>query len=239
MQSKMLFTAGERTLPYLFYCPKSYSIDENKEWPLLLFLHGAGERGDSLDGVKAHGPSKFLDGVEDFPCLVAAPQCPEDSYWPLWLTELEMLLDRLINTLKVDRRRIYLTGLSMGAIGGWQLAVKNLLLFAAFAPVCGAMSLPASRKREFPDLVSEKQCKDKIVRLKNLPIWAFHGDEDDVVPLEETDDMINQLQENGGRASLTIYKGVGHDSWTETYKNPALYEWLFAQKREDKEILAE
>jgi len=196
---------------YLLYLPKDY--DTKESWPLVLFLHGSGERGDDLELVKKHGPPKLIGEGKGFPFIVVSPQCPKSQSWePL---ELTALLDEVTRTQKVDQDRIYVTGLSMGGFATWELAALTPNRFAAIAPICGGGEPYWTR------------------RFKHLPTWAFHGARDTGVPVERTQEMIDALTENGGTPKLTIYPEAEHDSWTETYNNAEFYEWLLAQKRVD------
>ena len=196
---------------YLLYLPNDY--DTKESWPLVLFLHGSGERGDDVELVKTHGPPKLIGEGKEFPFIVVSPQCPKSQSWePL---ELTALLDELTRTHKVDQDRIYVTGLSMGGFATWELAALTPNRFAAIAPICGGGEPYWTR------------------RFKHLPTWAFHGARDTGVPVERTQEMIDALTKNGGTPKLTIYPEAEHDSWTETYNNPEFYEWLLAQKRAD------
>jgi len=198
---------------YLLFLPQQYGSQENR-WPLILFLHGAGERGDNLELVKTLGLPAILDRQQEFPSIVVAPQCPEGESWSTAV--LNALLDDVTANCRVDEDRIYVTGLSMGGYGTWNLAVRCPHRFAAVAPVCGGgISLLA-------------------YRLKDLPVWAFHGAKDDVVPVSESEKMVESVRESGGNVRFTVYPDAGHDSWTRTYDNPELYEW-FLQHRRRKE----
>lgn len=196
-------------LNYLLYLPKEY--DQRESWPLLLFLHGSGERGDDLELVKKHGPPKQIAAGKDFPMIVVSPQCPSGRRWePI---ELVALLDDLASKYKVDADRVYVTGLSMGGFGTWRLADYATDRIAAIAPICGGGEKHWARQ------------------LTDLPVWAFHGAKDTAVPLERTQTMVDEIEKLGGKPKLTIYPDAGHDSWTETYDNPQLLEWLLEQKR--------
>jgi len=198
---------------YLLYLPKDYEKQES--WPLLLFLHGSGERGDDLELVKVHGPPKLISQGKEFPFIVVSPQCPKDRWWePI---ELLALLDEVSSKYKVDADRISVTGLSMGGFGSWRLAFHAPNRLAAIAPVCGG---------------GEKYWAKQFA---HLPVWAFHGGKDTGVPLERSQIMIDELKKNGATPKLTIYPEAGHDSWTETYDNPKLYEWLLEQRRHFEE----
>jgi predicted peptidase len=194
---------------YLLYLPKDY--DKRESWPLLLFLHGSGERGNDLELVKTHGPPKLISEGKQFPFIVVSPQCPKDRWWePL---ELVALLDELQRKYKVDPDRVYVTGLSMGGFGTWRLAAYAPERLAAIAPICGG---------------GEKYWAKMIGQ---LPTWVFHGAKDEGVPLERSQVMVDALKKNGGNPKFTVYPEAEHDSWTETYNNPEFYEWLLAQKR--------
>jgi predicted peptidase len=205
----------ERTqsLDYLLALPDGYS-DDGEAWPLVLFLHGAGERGADLEKLKAHGPPKLIAAGQDIPAIVVSPQCPEDEFWNGYTDTLLALVDSIEESYNVDPGRIYLTGLSMGGFGTWALAAQAPDRFAAAAPICGGgMLLSAYRIGS------------------RLPVWAFHGDADPVVPVEESRRMVEAVKRRGGEAKLTIYPEVGHDSWTQTYEDREFWEWLFAQAR--------
>jgi predicted peptidase len=171
-------------LDYLLFLPRDYDKSPQKRWPLILFLHGAGERGD-----------------------------PADSWWSSHIAALDALLNEVIATYSVDADRLYLTGLSVGGYGTWHLAAAYPRRFAALAPICGGGPWFLG----FP----ERACV-----LKDVPIWVFHGAKDAVVPLEESEKMINVLTACGGNVRFTVYPDAEHDSWTETYDNQELYEWF-------------
>ncbi len=204
-------------LPYLLYLPDSYGDDDLKQWPLILFLHGAGERGDQLQGVRQQGLPARLDASDDLPFIVLAPQCPEMDWWANYTHTLIALLDRIIETYQVDETRLYLTGMSMGGFGTWHLATENPQRFAAIAPICGFGH----------GLLGYPQ---RLERLSHVPVWAFHGDADTVVDVNESQQLVEALRQFGGSVDLTVYPGVGHDSWTATYNNPGLYEWFMQHK---------
>ena len=207
--AKKLETTVRVEMSYLLYLPKDY--DQKESWPLLVFLHGSGERGDDLELVKTHGPPKLIAQGKEFPFIVVSPQCPKDRTWePI---ELNALLDDLTKSYKVDPDRICITGLSMGGFGTWELAAFAPSRLAAIAPICGGGEAHWTR------------------RFKDLPTWAFHGAKDMGVPVERSQKMIDAMIKQGGTPKLTIYPEAGHDSWTETYNNPEFYEWLLAQKR--------
>lgn len=198
---------------YLLYLPKDY--DQQDSWPLLLFLHGSGERGTDLELVQKHGPPKLIGEGKDFPFIVVSPQCPVSRTWePI---ELIALLDDIAQKHKVDQDRICVTGLSMGGYGTWRLASFAPERLAAIAPICGG-----------GETFWAKQ-------FAHLPTWAFHGAKDTGVPVERSQVMVDALKKSGGDPKLTIYPDAGHDAWTETYNNPEFYKWLLEQKRTVKE----
>ncbi len=199
------------SIKYLLYLPKDYGKDTTVKWPLMLFLHGSGERGSDLDKVKAHGPPKLIAQGKDFPFIILSPQCPDGSWWTT--DTLNALLDTTIKNYSVDEDRVYLTGLSMGGFGTYALAAEHPEKFAAIAPICGGGYFRNAR------------------RLKNVPVWAFHGGKDPTVPIAENQGMVDAIKAAGGDAKITIYPEAGHDSWTQTYDNPELYTWLLAHKR--------
>lgn len=200
------------TMKYLLYLPADYDKADEK-WPLILFLHGAGERGDDLKLVAKHGPPKIVK-QKDMPFIVVSPQCPKDSWWPKQNEVLINLLDDIVSRYNGDESRIYLTGLSMGGYGSWSLGCDHPKRFAAIAPICGGGEPFFGRK------------------LKNTPVWAFHGAKDNVVPLKKSEDMVKAIKKAGGDAKLTVYPQAGHDSWTETYNNPELYEWFLKHSKQ-------
>ena len=205
-------------LKYLLYLPPDYSKSSDKKSPLMLFLHGAGERGADVNRAAIHGPMSLVRQGTNFPFIIVAPQCPAGQLWDN--EPLLQLLDRIESNYAVDTNRIYLTGLSMGGYGTWSLAVKHPAHFAAVAPVCGGGErirtlLPAQREA-----------------LKTLAVWAFHGGKDNVVPLAESERMVDAFKKAGVTdIQLTVYPDDGHDSWTRAYNEPTFYDWLLKHSR--------
>lgn len=176
-RTAQLNTQVKVQMSYLLYLPKDYEKQES--WPLLLFLHGSGERGDDLELVKVHGPPKLIAAGKDFPFIVVSPQCPKDRWWePI---ELVALLNDLSDKYKVDHDRIYVTGLSMGGFGTWQLASYAPDRLAAIVPICGG---------------GEKYWAKKFL---HIPVWAFHGGKDTGVPPERS-----QLMSMNSRRTAAI-----------------------------------
>ena len=200
---------------YLIYLPEDYK-PRGEGFPLLLFLHGAGERGDNLDLVKTHGPPKLVDAGHSLPFIVVSPQCPSGEIWDAEV--LLRLITSIENQYRVDSDRIYVSGLSMGGFGTWSLIARAPERFAAAAPICGGGNFI-----EF--VLGTKAHKEA---LKALPIWVFHGGADSVVRVSEAYRMVSLLERGAREIKLTVYPGVGHNSWTESYDNPALYEWFLS-----------
>jgi predicted peptidase len=198
---------------YLVHLPEGYAKSK-KAWPLILFLHGSGERGKDLEMVKVHGVAKIVESDPKFPFIAVSPQCPADEWWATDV--LTGLLDTIEKKYRVDKSRIYLTGLSMGGYGTWELAFAQPKRFAAIAPVCGGGN---------PHLTWW---------LKDIPTWVFHGAKDTAVPLEESERMVKALKHHKADVKLTVYPEAGHDSWTETYANPKLYEWFLLHRLKKK-----
>ena len=198
------------TYDHLVYLPDDYHADRTPR-PLMLFLHGAGERGDSLDLVKVHGPPKLIEAGRGFPFIVVAPQQPAGSWWDA--ARLSRLLDEIEASYRVDPERIYVTGLSMGGYGTWALAIAEPERFAAIAPICGWGE------------------PEQVCAIREVPVWNFHGARDQVVPIARSEALVEALEACGGDVRFTVYPEAGHDAWTETYDDPQLYDWLLAHRR--------
>lgn len=197
---------------YLLYLPPDY--DQQDKWPLLLFLHGGGERGDDLELLKIHGPPKQIAAGKQFPMIIVSPQCPEGQRWQS--VTLLALLDELCETLKVDQDRVCVTGLSMGGFGTWALAFDAPDRIAAIAPICGGGETYWTKT------------------INHIPVWVFHGELDPGIPVRRAQEMVDALKEKGAEPKLTVFPGVGHICWAGAYEDPAFYEWLLAQKRQPK-----
>lgn len=201
---------------YLLYLPKEYN-SVGKKWPMIVFLHGSGERGNDLNKVKVHGIPKIVEERDDFPFVAVSPQCPEHSFWSAEMDALNLLINEIVENYNVDPERIYLTGLSMGGYGTWTMAITYPDRFAAIAPICGGEN-PARA----------------AAALKSVPVWVFHGAKDTIVPLSESEQIVEALQKVGGNVKFTVYPDEDHDSWTETYNNPELYEWFLEHSLSDR-----
>ncbi|MFO0916883.1 MAG: alpha/beta hydrolase-fold protein [Planctomycetaceae bacterium] len=207
-------------LNYLLFLPKGYGDEAGRKWPLMIFLHGGGQCGDDLQLLKAHGPPKLVEErPDDFPFIVASPQSPDNEVphvdrWETYV--LKNFLTHLEGEFAVDADRIYLTGLSNGGFGTFRWAAREPGRFAAIVPICGG---------GWPHYAKQ---------IKDIPTWIFHGDMDPVVPLRYSQEMAEALRERGGNPKVTLYEGVGHDSWTRTYNDPELYKWMLSQKLSDR-----
>lgn len=217
---------------YLLALPDGYDASPEKRWPLILFLHGAGERGDDVWLVAKHGPPRLRRGAPDLTeaekaagailaekFIVVAPQCPAGEIWND--AGVLALLDDVVQRLRVDATRLYLTGLSMGGYGTWSLASARPERFAAAVPICGGGSLISILIRRGPDRTA----------LQRLPVWAFHGAKDPTVPLAESQRMVDALKRIGAaQVEFTVYPEATHNSWTETYAKAELYDWLLRHR---------
>lgn len=220
-QSKSLLIDSEQEivtkekLSYYLYYPKGYESNPNKEFPLLLFLHGGGESGDSLQTLKKNGPPKLIVEGKQFPFLILAPQNPHKRKW--WnVRAVNQLLDSIVGNNRVDRNRIYLTGLSRGGGAAWEMAVQYPKKFAAMAVVCGMTPVP------YASWIDRK-----------MPIWVFHGEEDKSIPISESENMVKALKKMGYDIRFTRYPGVGHNSWIQAYSTEELYDWFIEQERKE------
>jgi len=195
---------------YLLHLPSDYS-QIIKDYPLIMFLHDSGERGTDIDKIKLHGMPSFLDKKPEFPFIVVSPQCPDHEYYDN--DALIALLDEVEAKYRVDKSRVYLTGLSMGGFGTWYLASVHLERFAAVAPVSGW------------------GLSDIVENMKDVPVWAFHGANDKAVPISEEQEMMDELKKAGGDVRFTVYPNLTHNVWKQTYENDELYKWFLEHKK--------
>ena len=221
--------AAGKTLPYRLLSPKE--VRPGEKYPLVLFFHGAGECGTDNEKQLVHGMNDFASDeiMAKYPAFVVAPQCPEGEQWvdTPWTADSHTmkdkpavplkqsleLVDKLAKELPVDTNRLYITGLSMGGFGVWDAIQRHPDRFAAAVPICSGGD-PAFAEK-----------------IKHVPVWAFHGDSDTTVKLKRSREMIDALKKAGGNPKYTEYAKTGHDSWTKTYADPKMYEWLFAQRK--------
>jgi predicted peptidase len=194
--------------PYLLHLPENYK--KKKVYPLIVFLHGSGERGDDTSLLKVGLPN-LLKTAKHHEFILVAPQCPVDSWWTRELDELSLFLKDVLEHYPIDRKHIYLTGLSMGGDGTWRLAAQEPKLFAAIVPICGRDKANSASK------------------LKSIPTWAFHGAKDEIVPASESRKVVRAINKLGGNANITVYPDGDHNAWDRAYKTKELYDWLFAQ----------
>ncbi|HJZ89477.1 MAG TPA: prolyl oligopeptidase family serine peptidase [Gemmataceae bacterium] len=222
--------AHGKELPYRLLKP--LHPEEGKKYPLVIFLHGAGERGSDNEKQLIHGVPHFVakETQEKYPCFLVAPQCPAGQRWVEvdWSADSHTqpkapgeagrltleLIEQVMKELPIDPKRVYLTGLSMGGYGTWDLLARRPELFAAAAPICGGADEATAAK------------------IKAIPVWAFHGARDTAVKPARSRNMIAALEKAGGKPKYTEYPDVGHNSWDNAYKDPKFYEWMFGQKKE-------
>jgi predicted peptidase len=200
------------TIKYVVYVPKGYNAE--KPHPTILFLHGAGERGDDGQKQVSVGLGPAIKKAEDkWNFIVVFPQVPKGKSFADIEKPILAMLDKTKKEYKVDEKRLYVTGLSMGGYGSWLLVCKYPEMFAAAAPVCGGGD------------------PTQAAKVKDLPIWAFHGDKDTAVPLKKAQDMIDAVKAAGGDPKLTVYPGIGHNSWDKAYNDEKLEEWFIKHAR--------
>jgi predicted peptidase len=232
---KQLFISGDDTLQCRILSPMNFDV--SKKYPLIIFLHGSGERGSDNDAQLTWGGDLFLDSLNraKFPAVVVFPQCPNTSKWSeynkssktdstgyQWGTDQAMLkplklvsdfIDTLLGSSVVDKKRVYIGGLSMGGFGTLELLWRKPGVFAAAFPICGAGN---------PEKVKSYQ--------PNLPIWIFHGEKDPVIPVSNSRLIYNTLKKTTAKVKYSEYPNVGHDSWINAFNEPDLLPWLFSQK---------
>ncbi len=197
--------------PYLLHLPAAYNDDADARWPVIIFLHGSGERGTDINLVKVHGPPQRAEADPAFPFIVISPQLPASS--ERWgIAELDATLDAALAGLRADRHRLYLTGLSLGGMGSWDWAIARPGRFAAVAPVA-ARGDPAA-----------------VCAMRATPVWVFHGDSDPVVPRDGDITMVRALEACGAHPRLSIFPATGHNSWDPAYSDAALYLWFLSQR---------
>jgi predicted peptidase len=238
LYEKKEFINGNDTLRYRILYPVNY--DASKKYPLIVFLHGAGERGNDNEAQLTHGSNLFADSAnrEQFPAMVIFPQCPKEDFWSRIRREQEKkdslgqfsfpseqpigaslnlvsrLLDSLVAAKLVNKKKIYLGGLSMGGMGTFELLWRKPNFFAAAFPICGG-----------------GDPQKATVYGRKFPIWIFHGDNDPTVPVSNSRLMNNALQAAGAKVKYTEYPGVGHDSWNNAFAEKELLPWLFSKKK--------
>ncbi len=218
MQKKIVTPAGETELNYILYTPANKSETELSSLPLLVYLHGAGERGKKVEHLYRHALPMFLEEGREYEAIVLCPQCPADGVWDNYVKKLKALIDEVVEEYGVQKDRISLTGSSMGGYGTWMTALTYRNFFAAIGPVAGGgMSWRAGA-------------------LVKTPVYTLHGDKDTAVPMVCTELMVNALKNAGGNVRFDVLVGFEHnDGIDEAYGNTELVEWLISQRRTDFE----
>jgi predicted peptidase len=214
---------------YQVYVPAEWN--SSRKWPVILFLHGAGERGnDGLLQTQVGIATAVRLKSERFPAVIVMPQCRRNTWWTEPAMEAQALkaLEKTVKEFKGDPARIYLTGLSMGGYGTWSLAAKHPGRFAALAPICGGVRPPRRMAQEPQEADPYSGVAAKIGK---TPVWIFHGGADKTVPVSESRSMNEALKAAGGNVKYSEYEGVGHNSWDKAYGEPEFITWLLAQKR--------
>ncbi|GGG05980.1 phospholipase [Dokdonia pacifica] len=230
------FEHQDKTLPYRILKPIDF--DESKTYPLHIFLHGSGERGDDNQAQLKHGSELFIKQNPTYPAIVIFPQCPADDYWaqrtysrnekiganvfkfpkesePTWAMSAVMaLIDQYLEEAYIDKNRVYVSGLSMGGMGTFELLSRRPSLFAAATPICGGGN------------------SDNVAKwAQQTPVWIFHGEDDNVVPSNYSKVMYNSLLKMKATPKLTLYKNVGHNSWDNAFAEKKLFAWIYSKKR--------
>ncbi len=211
-------TSDSADVPYLLYLPKDYAADKEQKDALLFFLHGRGESNGPLSLVAKWGPPMMAARGEDLPYIIVSPQCPREDNWSSETQQARLieLLDDIEKNYLIDKKRVFLTGLSMGGYGTWTLAADHPDRFAAAAPVCGGGKPEDAEK------------------LKELPIWVFHGDQDKAVAFQKSVEMVEAIKKAGGtKIRFTTLEHIGHNCWSATYATPELYQWMESQANEN------
>ncbi len=213
-------TLDGETYAYSVFVPPEYAPD--RPWPAILFLHGSGERGsDGFLQTEVGLGTAIRRNYRRIPAIVVMPQARPGNLWLGPMAVMAMrCLEATVREYRIDPQRIYLTGLSMGGQGVWILAAEYPDRFAAVMPLCG-----------FAELDTKTGVAEQIAhRVKGIPIWCFHGDADTAVPVTKTREMVELIRKAGGNVQYTEYKDTGHGIWDRTYNDPAVWNWLFAQR---------
>jgi predicted peptidase len=202
---------------YLIYLPKDY-YEQTRSYPLVIYLHGGSHKGNDLNKLKEYGLPYLVDKGTDFDFIIVSPQCPNHKYWSSenWV---EPLFEKIQVKYRVNIDKVYLTGISMGGYGTFIVAMDHPDKFAAIVPLCGG-------------------CNDsdttRICNLKDIPVWAFHGTGDDLIPISETERIVHALDKCKGKIEFTKLEGEGHGIQYLYEKHPQIYEWMLKQSRSDR-----
>ncbi len=225
-------TVDGKKVRYVVYIPFKYT--PKKEWPLVLFLHGAGERGaDGLIQSEVGIGSAIRRHPNWFPGIVVMPQCPKDVFWDTATPTIEAVLSQTMKEYHIDPQRQYLTGLSMGGYGTWIWGATQTERFAALMPICGGGSLKLIHDilgTHGPDGFGTLE--ERVTRLATVPIWAFHGADDSVVPVQQSRDMVERVRAAGGDVQYTEFPKTDHNSWDQAYGTKKAIKWLFKQQKD-------
>lgn len=235
-----MVTVGALTHRYQVYVPEKYSPD--RRWPVILFLHGAGERGsDGLRQTEVGLGSAIRHQPRRFQAVVVFPQIAERTAWRGSALDVALLaLDQTLAEFNGDPRRLYLSGISMGAYGAFRLVLERPYMFAALVAVCGGLDVPPRRRAGDPAAVAgdlSEQHLDAGRRLAHLPIWIFHGAADPIIPVAESRMMVDALRRAGADVRYTEYPRVGHDAWSRAYAEPEMLRWLMKQVARAEELV--
>ncbi len=215
-QKVQYYLHGGERIGYLLHVPQSSPDETRRKLPVILFLHGAGERGNDPTRLTLYGLTKVLEQTgTPRPFIVVSPQCPEDQWWVADPPSIMGLLDHVIAHHFGDDGRVYLTGASMGGYGAWMLGALHPERFAAVVPVCGVALQDAAQ----------------VCGLRDTPVWALHGTADDIVPAAQTELMVDTLRACGGNPQVTYIEGAAHELGTTAYQDPALFTWLLQHRR--------
>ena len=231
--SERTITDGTASYRYRVFIPAKWTA--KKKWPVILFLHGAGERGDDNTAQTRIGIGPALERQkETLQAVVVLPQCPSGRWWSE--PEMQALalksLDQTMTEFNGDGSRTYLTGLSMGGYGSWAVAVNNPARFAAISVICGGVRAPTRAGRlPNPLDVGDDSYRLAAEKIGKLPIWLFHGSADPVVPVSESRKMVEAFKSLGVTVRYSEYEGVSHNSWDRAYAEPEIFRWMLAQKR--------
>ena len=236
---KAAFEHQGKMLPYRILKPVDF--DASKQYSLHIFLHGAGERGDDNEAQLVHGSNLFIQKNADFPAILIFPQCPQEDYWaqriysrdevnnenvfifpkskiePTWaMSAVIALLESQLQNDYIDKNRIYLSGLSMGGMGTFELLSRKPDVFAAATPICGGGNID-----------------DVSIWGKQVPVWIFHGDQDGVVPARYSQTIVEALIKEDIEPRFSLYKGVGHNSWDNAFAEPDLFSWIYSNHKKN------
>ncbi len=214
-----LVPSTSKTYPYLAYTPEGYNKDDKKEWPLIIYLHGSSCKGNNLEKLKKYGPPFYLERGMQVDAIVISPQCPSNKNWTVgsWF---ESFYKELKSKYNIDPSRVYLTGMSLGGFGTWDLASRYPDIFAAIVPLCGGGRTNMAET------------------MKDIPTWVFHGDLDKTVRISRSEEMVNAMKNLGSNPKFSILKGQGHGI-QKVYSDQTVYEWLFSHQKKAYERILE